>query len=965
MGVMLPVNAEEKSLNSLLPAALPVGACCGETAKPGSAQPPTLPRCARGRAESAAEPPARASTEGALDRAASGLASAWSSGVIWAVQARRRSPLQGCREWVDQGLRAPVLLAALLPSAVDPLTALTALPPPRRGLRVRARARLSVGGAPCRLWIFALERPAAGEPEAFQLQWMGLLLEDAVRASRPAPGGPWLWPLHDGRASAAIMTASVRELDRLSWWRQALWALRLLPSRDGSEQERQLAKHYGVAVAYVFAWSNLYVRGLWLLVVPLVLLSNALDARPHELGSPQGLSWNLLQLYTVVWSMLLANAGLSRSRVLRDGGFSDVATVQEETPTASGGCRDQGPPPEPTRGSAKWPAARGLGAAPGRPVSDPRRGDAKRHDRGQLLQDRPHALSGCWDAAFVRPLQSLLLGCWLPVGAGRPYAREARGLTPEAAAARLQAAYRGHAARRAARLPEAGAAELTAHLALLLGRRQARRQDRWSASRAPRRTRPARRALVLLLSAAVVLLFVAACAAVLLAYVQLNVYITFVWGRCMEAEVRERAALEGRECRDPEYVHGIRGWLAEVSSDVSLAVVFDICLGEVSKLLAGFLVRLQDYELLYDQRHALVMLSLLIEALSKVGMFAVVGFLYLPQWQLHALDSVVAAEACRSLPDYQLCTVVFRCDLHADPDCCEGSLMCIARHFDFAHRKRLFERAAKGPFYVAPFVRILITVIVPYIVGWIEWAVAADARRVATKAEAKRRAPDAAAAPKRRAPLRCLRGSARALARILALIFHVDASSVGGLRYVFRGWPFSPPEPELELQRRRDGCHEEEEEEAGRLLERALDQAARRPFEPFDELVELKMNFLFVSFLAPVMPLGVVPTLAARLLEFRSKAVKLFFVRRRCWPAEGRLLHSTQRSFAHIAAHAAVVWHLGLVLVVYNSQVAQWGLVKTLALWMGSAVAVMALLHGMSRLLCLSCVPRKTRPPPA
>merc|ERR1712061_664720 len=96
---------------------------------------------------------------------------------------------------------------------------------------------------------------------------------------------------------------------------------------------------------------------------------------------------------------------------------------------------------------------------------------------------------------------------------------------------------------------------------------------------------------------------------------------------------------------------------------------------------------------------------------------------------------------------------------------------------------------------------------------------------------------------------------------------------------------------------------------------------------------------------------GIVPTLIARLLEVRFKATKLFFVRRRSWPGDVKLLHETQESFMWVGAHVALVWHVGLVVLAYNRSVAQWGMVKVLSTWISIALALTILLHLSTRCL--------------
>merc|ERR1712032_1554156 len=93
-----------------------------------------------------------------------------------------------------------------------------------------------------------------------------------------------------------------------------------------------------------------------------------------------------------------------------------------------------------------------------------------------------------------------------------------------------------------------------------------------------------------------------------------------------------------------------------------------------------------------------------------------------------------------------------------------------------------------------------------------------------------------------------------------------------------------------------------------------------------------KLNFLFVTMLAPVKPLGVLPTLLARFVEVRSKEAKLFVVRRRCFPMGAGVFHNTQKHFVRLVAVWAVVWHTAISHISYNTElyenvpyaVAQW-----------------------------------------
>merc|ERR1712217_507271 len=163
----------------------------------------------------------------------------------------------------------------------------------------------------------------------------------------------------------------------------------------------------------------------------------------------------------------------------------------------------------------------------------------------------------------------------------------------------------------------------------------------------------------------------------------------------------------------------------------------------------------------------------------------------------------------------------------------------------------------------------------------------------------------------------------------------MDPDPVGGIiSYVLHGWPFGP------MSRLQTGTALTQEVPSGRkevheAMQSALEQVSRKEFEPLDDLLEIKMNFLFVTFFAPIMPIGLLPTLGARLLRVRSKATKLFFLRRRSWPEESHLLHQTMEKCFVLIAHITVVWYSGLILVSYNPYIPEWGVWKTMLIWFG------------------------------
>jgi len=108
------------------------------------------------------------------------------------------------------------------------------------------------------------------------------------------------------------------------------------------------------------------------------------------------------------------------------------------------------------------------------------------------------------------------------------------------------------------------------------------------------------------------------------------------------------------------------------------------------------------------------------------------------------------------------------------------------------------------------------------------------------------------------------------------------------------------------------------------FIRKALQQSALKPFEPLDELLELKLSFLWVLLFAPILPLGVIPTLAARLVECHSDLSKLLFVRRRTFPAAAQVCHATQKTFVAGSCIFAALWSVGLSLITYNDDLYLW-----------------------------------------
>lgn len=380
----------------------------------------------------------------------------------------------------------------------------------------------------------------------------------------------------------------------------------------------------------------------------------------------------------------------------------------------------------------------------------------------------------------------------------------------------------------------------------------------------------------------------------LLGVAQLLVYLTFIWGDCVNLG-----------CRSPDVKHGFEGWLAEVAVDVLLAILFELFFA-CTKGLAEWFASIRNYETLHSNRFAVEMLTLVIAAVERIGTFGIIAFVFVPQWEKPPGDKADLSIDCSDLL------------------LGEGSFFCLQRRLPLKQRRGLFEMSLKGPFCVAPFVGILMKVIVPV---------------VAQKLDLCGRTYECTG----------LSGNiARGIARILALIFSYDGDHVGCLLYVVRGWPFRKDaplplpnsvrpvnineEPEKEsLGEKSETCLEKDRsnpaqaEEHNALVDRALDQAVRKPFEPEGELMEVKLNFLWIIFFAPIKPDGVITMLIARLIEVKTDMSKLLMIRRRTFPKADVLDHHLMGAFLKAAVFGGVGWSIGLSCITYNDDLWKWG----------------------------------------
>eukprot|EP00931_Biecheleriopsis_adriatica_P024485 TRINITY_DN15243_c0_g1_i2.p1 TRINITY_DN15243_c0_g1~~TRINITY_DN15243_c0_g1_i2.p1 ORF type:complete len:760 (+),score=107.12 TRINITY_DN15243_c0_g1_i2:26-2281(+) len=371
----------------------------------------------------------------------------------------------------------------------------------------------------------------------------------------------------------------------------------------------------------------------------------------------------------------------------------------------------------------------------------------------------------------------------------------------------------------------------------------------------------------------------------------LKAFLIFDWGDCFKRY----------NCDSSSLKYGLPGTLAEICADITLGIGIAL-LGEASKGVSFHLAKLWNFKHQRKRLYVQAMLSLIIEVVAKVGLFGLMAFYFLPEWQPDTLyrKDLNAMDTCGQWPDFQICSLLSDCNHQENPMCCAFSLSCASAILPFKARRRLFDTWLFGAFVVAPFIDVLVQIML-----------GGFAKRLYKCVD---RRGGCCCAP---------------LARLLSIIFVLEGE-VTGLRYVCRGKTFGPVSKVTAEDKAMEEC-----------LEEALGQAVLREFDAIDELKDLKLVFLFVTMFAPVMPLGVLPTLAARIIENHLKLPKLFKIRRRSFPRDSTLSHQTQETFMILATVACVFWHFGLAFLSYNHRLHTWRL-GYLGIWLVSSCVTSA-----------------------
>lgn len=194
----------------------------------------------------------------------------------------------------------------------------------------------------------------------------------------------------------------------------------------------------------------------------------------------------------------------------------------------------------------------------------------------------------------------------------------------------------------------------------------------------------------------------------------------------------------------------------------------------------------------------------------------------------------------------------------------------------------------KGPFIVAPFVTIIVKVLVPK-------AVSCIARNCART---------------RKKRWCCWLAPLRTIVRFFTLIFTYDGDSVKCFTFVCKGQPFELPPDDFPDREK---------------VVSVLEQFKVKPFEVEDEMMELEMSLLWVVFFMPLLPGGVIVTMIAKLIEVNTDLTKMLYVRRRPVPVDDNTMRREINAYSFCIIVAGMAWSAGLSLITYNDELHEWG----------------------------------------
>jgi len=341
----------------------------------------------------------------------------------------------------------------------------------------------------------------------------------------------------------------------------------------------------------------------------------------------------------------------------------------------------------------------------------------------------------------------------------------------------------------------------------------------------------------------------------LLSVIQLKLWLAYSWGDCLRIRLQ-------RECMYAVTKHGLGGWLANLGSNILLALIF-LVLGPVAR---GLGVKIaQDYELSeLRTKQVALNVGVTLEVLGKVGTFVFLGLVFVPKW--------VESEGTRRTN----CNHMFGHAVFG-----ESWFLCLHRQITVHERRQIFEDTMIGPLVVAPILIVTFRVFLPYVTYKLDKL----SRRTVCCVEFCDSICDA-------------------VIRFFSYLFVYDKSFVGGLAFISQGWPFAAA----------NGS----DEHIDPIARHALQQGAKKPFDPIHDVFFLKLSWLWMLFFLPVLPWGIFPTVVIWILEANNKLDEIMLVHRRSFPERARLIHPTLINFLNIVFVLAILWWAALLLLTYN-----------------------------------------------
>lgn len=540
------------------------------------------------------------------------------------------------------------MVAVLLPSEKDSEALSKFKGLSSKGVSVEVAAHTSYLHCPRTIWILSMDADEGNHstPAKHLTAFVNLISEE-TQVMRPVYG-PWLWPLNDSDVCAAISLSEIAD-PQAKWWRKGLWALRMIPPENGSILEKCIMDHYGRETGYVFAWANLFTRGLWVISLPMLIFGIA-NVKPGEIGV-NSLAWYILQLLTLIWALGMATMASSRQAVLRSGAGLKRHVVASDA------------------GHVQPPVA----AVPESDVPLPGAIDETKEDKD---------ITGIAPDAAPAPQSEPEIPN--PSGKKGHLARKEQvkqtqktKVDPKKVATALASD----------KVDGAANDVVDYHI-----------NPEYKAGDPPIR----RYIYATIVTAGILTLFLSLATFVLSLVLQLKSYLIYEWGECIRLS-----------CDNAGQKHGFPAVLVDISVDILLALVFIVGLGESCKGMSFQLARIWNFRLMRTRQAFQSLVSLCIEVMAKVGVFVILAFIFLPSWSSESINgsSELPEVVCAGQVDYDVCRAM-GCD-GTDPYCCSGTLSCARQLLPFSARRALFENWLAGPFVVAPFVDLIPAVLAP------------------------------------------------------------------------------------------------------------------------------------------------------------------------------------------------------------------------------------------------------------